>query len=420
MEFRKKTMRAGVRNQIGNPSLNQKTSSMASITSLALILGLLGTAHPAAAQSWTQASTPNNTSGWWTVASSADGTKSVVVTSPGLIYLSTNSGASWTTASAPNLSWNGVASSADGTKLAATVANFPGIYTSSDSGITWISNNVPNLYWFSIASSADGNKLAAVAEVASARYTGPIYTSSNSGSTWTLTTAPSNVWISVASSADGSKLAAVYPVPGGIYTSTNSGLTWRSNNVPQFFWYSIASSADGMKLVAASQSPGNAIYTSTNGGLGWIQQSNAPNVAWASVASSADGTKLVAAPNGGYLYTSTNSGLTWSTNNPSEYWHSVASSADGGNLVAVNYVNPNTSIYFWQSVYKPALSVKSTSKSLVLSWPVSSTNFTLQQSTNLISWSNVTNQPNLNLTNLQNQVLLTPPGQSGLYRLKTP
>jgi hypothetical protein len=44
----------------------------------------------------------------------------------------------------------------------------------------------------------------------------------------------------------------------------------------------------------------------------------------------------------------------------------------------------------------------------------------LQQSADLFSWADVTDAPALNLTNLQNQVTLTPSNSTGFYRLKTP
>jgi hypothetical protein len=57
------------------------------------------------------------------------------------------------------------------------------------------------------------------------------------------------------------------------------------------------------------------------------------------VASSADGTKLVAVanlfPDGGYIYTSADSGATWTQTGTQQDWSSVASSADGTKLVAV-------------------------------------------------------------------------------------
>jgi hypothetical protein len=61
-----------------------------------------------------------------------------------------------------------------------------------------------------------------------------------------------------------------------------------------------------------------------------------------------------------------------------------------------------------------------TGDNFVLSWVVPSTNFVLQHSSNLGSWTDVTNKPALNLTNLQNEVMLSPKGSSGFYRLKTP
>ena len=53
------------------------------------------------------------------------------------------------------------------------------------------------------------------------------------------------------------------------------------------------------------------IYTSTNSGLTWTLRSP-PGYGWQSVASSADGSKLIAAGEDGLIYTSTNSGFNWS------------------------------------------------------------------------------------------------------------
>lgn len=94
------------------------------------------------------------------------------------VNLSTNSGATWSTRNVVWAlpvgffgHWSAVASSADGTRLV-VAANFfivlpgsdpsPGsIYTSTDSGATW--NSGPSGDWSSVASSADGNRLVAAA-----------------------------------------------------------------------------------------------------------------------------------------------------------------------------------------------------------------------------------------------------------------
>jgi hypothetical protein len=150
------------------------------------------------------------------------------------------------------------------------------------------------------------------------------------------------------------------------------------------------------------------------------------NLNWSSVAMSADGTRLVAVnwANGNIasvssIYTSTNSGVTWQTNNaPNQTWQSVASSADGGKLVAA--VGSGGGIYTSQTMPSPRLNLTPSATNLTLAWTVPSTNFVMQQSADLTSWTNVTNPPILNLTNLQNQVTLSPSNCSGFYRLKTP
>jgi hypothetical protein len=97
----------------------------------------------------------------------------------------------------------------------------------------------------------------------------------------------------------------------------------------------VASSSDGTKLVAGGW---GGIYTSTNSGATWTQ-TGAPSEEWFSIASSSDGTKLAAISAvylSGSIYTSTNSGLTWTqTSAPSVNWQSIASSSDGTKLVAV-------------------------------------------------------------------------------------
>ena len=127
-----------------------------------------------------------------------------------------------------------------------------------------------------------------------------------------------NGWSSVASSSDGSKLVAAANYDY-IYTSTNYGVTWMQQTNPgSRFWSSVASSSDGSKLVAAanysaySGSADNYIYTSSNYGVTWVQQINSGRRSWLSVASSSDGSKVVAAPLEG-LYTLPNYITQWST-----------------------------------------------------------------------------------------------------------
>ncbi|MGD0209290.1 MAG: hypothetical protein ABSC89_16965 [Verrucomicrobiota bacterium] len=363
------------------------------------------------AQTWTQTSAPNAGGGWEAIAMSADGKKAVAVTSTAPPVVSADSGVTWTTNVV--FHWfNQIASSADGTKWIAVFYSAPGyIYVSTDSGNTWTQTSSPNSSsWRAVASSADGNKLFA------AIYNGSIYLLTNSGTTWTTSSAPSKEWTWLASSADGTKVAATAQ-NDKIYSSTDSGMSWTATGSSNDSWSSIASSADGTRLVASS---GGGVYVSTNSGGSWTLV----NTNSGQVASSADGTKLVIG--GGSIYTSSNSGLTWVSNSaPVSYvpnYSRIASSADGCKMFAlIGGGLPG----IWTGQIAPASTLNinsSASTGAVLSWLVPSTNFVLQQNSDLstTNWTDVTDTPVLNLTNLQNQVILSPSGSNVFYRLKTP
>jgi hypothetical protein len=144
-------------------------------------------------------------------------------------------------------------------------------------------------------------------------------------------------WSSITSSADGTKLAAGV-ISGSIYTSTDSGTTWTEQTAAgSRYWYSITSSADGTKLAAVAY--GGSIYTSGDFGTTWTEQTAAGTRSWYSITSSADGTKLAAVAYGGSIYTSGDFGTTWTEQTAvgTRSWSSITSSADGTKLAAVEY-----------------------------------------------------------------------------------
>jgi hypothetical protein len=351
--------------------------------------------------------------------------------------------------SVSNEYWFSVASSADGTKLLAAApnnapynsGNYPGgIYISTNAGCTWVSNSLSslNLYWGGVASSADGNTLAVAAPYASdGSSPGAVFSSTNSGTTWVSNNM--NYATGVAVSADGIKMVAA---GSAVWRSTNSGVTWMPDTAAPAIgsWSSpsqcIASSADGNKLVLcvlpAVFPPYNPsqglIYVSTNFGDTW-NPAQTPTYNWSFVASSADGNTLLAVPPflvPGPICLSTNSGATWSTNNsPFQDWGALAASADGGKLVAAaaSDVNGDVNsgvIYTSQSIQSPLLKLTTISDSVILSWLMPSIGFDLQQSPDLFNWLEVTNAPVLNLNNLQDEVVLSDTNNAGFYRLKTP
>ncbi len=94
-------------------------------------------------------------------------------------------------------------------------------------------------------------------------------------------------------------------------------------------------------MAAAAFTYGGYISTSVNSGVAWSTNSNSSGSrAWNSIASSADGVKLAAVVGNGYIYTSTDSGVTWGTQSDSSGsrdWRSITSSSDGTKLAAVAY-----------------------------------------------------------------------------------
>jgi prepilin-type N-terminal cleavage/methylation domain-containing protein len=101
-----------------------------------------------------------------------------------------------------------------------------------------------------------------------------------------------------------------------------------------------AATAASTAAIAASMPPSNTFTTLT-----FTQQTVPGSGAGYSIASSSDGSKLAAADVTGYLYTSTNSGATWTQNTTGGWDHSsIASSSDGSKLAVANGNNDN-SIY---------------------------------------------------------------------------
>jgi hypothetical protein len=318
------------------------------------------------------------------ISSSSDGSKLITAGRGGSIHTSSDSGNTWSQRTITGWrNWHQVAMSTDGTKLAAIVGDayggtiYNGIYLSSDSGATWTASTSAGYHdWSSVAMSADGVRLVA------AMVQGSIYTSSDSGATWVeRPSAGQHYWSSIISSPDGSKVTAIasddYGGLGFIYTSTDFGVTWtQRTSAGQRNWQAVTSSTDGKKIAATAvnyvydQETGDVltmsshIYTSSDAGVTWVEQTTASSLLWFSIVSSADGSKLAAigsdpadgnpeyyiVPNS-YIYTSTDAGVTWTKQSASGLrpWTSLASSADGTRLAAIenayDYTSFNGAIY---------------------------------------------------------------------------
>ena len=90
---------------------------------------------------------------------------------------------------------------------------------------------------------------------------------------------------------------------------------------------------------------------------------------------------------------------------------------DGKLLLATLGKSPTSGgIYLSHTTPAPELSLE-VSENALLSWIIPSLDFSLERSTDLLNWTNVTDNPVLNLTNLQNQVALPTTSENTKFRL---
>ena len=372
---------------------------------MALVFGILVLLVAGFTPVWTKTTAPTNNGYAW-IASSADGKIVCAINSYRPAVFTTNRGDTWTTNGTPTAAFD-IAISADGTKLIMSAETNDGfcILVSTNTGNTWRQTILPGGEWLAVASSADGAILFAANSI------GFIYASTNSGATWHTNTAYSKNWTSIACSADGKRAVATARVDQ-IYASTDSGMSWTPTTVSSKYWSSICSSSDG-RILAATGEDGTSI--STNFGNTWITNS----IFGQSIACSADGKRLIVA-GGLTIWISTDSGMTWATNNLPGWCSGVASSADGCKLWAVDV----TSFGIWvgQTTPSPELKIQPTGSNFAFSWIVPSTNFVLQQNLDLstTNWVTLTNAPTLNLSNLHDEITLSPSSGGGFFRLAAP
>ena len=275
----------------------------------------------------------------------------------------------WLDSSAGNANWLSLAASADGTLMYA--AGSAGVFTSSDAGHTWSGNVVPTTQWNAVATSADGQTVLAVATLSSKAV--QVSTNAGASSTWNnLAGSPTANWADVACASDGKKIIGSVSGGSGLVYTNNPSNVWSSIGATGGNWnivayagngnnfaagntsgsvFSLAGgsrsltnktvtglviSADGTKL-AACVNPGG-IYTSTNSGVSWTNTS-APWTTWGCLTASADCTRLVAGVSGGLIYASANFGGNWTplAGSSNQVWSAVTASADGSKLAgAVN------------------------------------------------------------------------------------
>ena len=208
--------------------------------------------------------------------------------------------------------WYGIDVSDDGTVIVGAGGE-GGIFVSSNTGTTW-SNAlaVAGGFFFDAAVSSDGSRIVAVGETG-------LWTSVDSGTNWTKRSSMNSE--GVASSADGSRLVAGAAYPSSINMSSDSGATWTARDMPRAY-NRFASSDSGATLVACLASNPGYVATSADSGESWTEQVALGERSWRDVACSNDGARILATSWDG----------TWVSVDGGETWTEIAGGAGGVGL----------------------------------------------------------------------------------------
>jgi len=290
--------------------------------------------------SWIQSDAPTLYSGnpvyWSGIASSSNGQNMAAVSENGYIYTSTNGGQNWTQRyNVLGTVFTSIASSSNGQILYATAPNISspgGVFISTDSGNTWSTiSSLPLNDWIEVTCDETGQNIAVSGwYLFSPPIINGVYYSTNFGSSFTYVN-PSNPPVflrfgSITSNTGSGQYLAVVATStsgtaGGIYYSSNYGSSWSQSNAPLSIndstysnvWTSIDSDSTGQYMAATyggTTNPYFGVWLSTNYGANWSQSSLIQNNL-ASIASSSNGSILITCSFGGGIWISTNYGGSW-------------------------------------------------------------------------------------------------------------
>jgi hypothetical protein len=298
---------------------------------------------------------------------------------PGPIAISANGGSTWSISSAPSGNWISIDMDLTGSRIVA-VQYIGGMYLSNDSGASWSPVSVgslgtASLEYESVTVSTDG------ARIATAVMRGEIQVSADGGATWTaarLAGTPAggaslvDEFRAIDSSGDGS-LVVAGTQNGHLYVSTDGGATFALRTVTVGGaavgdgWYRIKVSEDGNTIVLAGNyqytSGSSGIYVSRDRGLTWTR-GFADSKPYSSITASANGDII------GVTYSDDNAGSTGgvllSTNGGASFapyaapagetnWRALAISGNAGRavLAAGTFPSRNGQVYVRSGLVGP-------------------------------------------------------------------
>lgn len=261
---------------------------------------------------------------------SSDGSIVIVGRDTDGVYLSTNSGSTYSKVSTsviPNGSYY-VSISSDGTKMMAADVASTKVFVSTDTGTSWTMKTTNGSSFANRTCMAgNGSRWIVLANLG-------VYSSTDNGGTWSAISALGvGAWTSCAMSEDGSKIF-VLKFGSALKYSTDSGANWSTSGNSYTTANVIAATPDGSKLVLTDRDAKN-VYTSTNFGASFTLKYYAAAALYG-VGISSDGSRIAVAVATGRLVASIDGGETWGLEMtpPSLSWGAIAMNAAGSKVIA--------------------------------------------------------------------------------------
>ena len=294
---------------------------------------------------WTETRPIGNFSNYWhPLAISSDGGLMLTGDLNGTGgYLSTNCGTSWgscplifyTDSQGMGLYLGRVVMSSNGVTMLANGENNaigPRLYVSTDSGASWTETRPAgdvDAFWAGLAVSSDGGRMLAVSSTSNVAYV-----STNGGNTWTGHTINAGVsgLTDLCASSDGMTAYAA-ATDMAMWATTDAGTTWTNLSLSGLSGTSIwrlGCSADGTTVYGATDAE---VFSSSDNGTTWtVVQPAGNNGVWYDISCSADGQKVLASGDQGLVF-SPDGGINWHTQSPGGMfdglWFGAAVSGDG-------------------------------------------------------------------------------------------
>lgn len=314
-----------------------------------------------AGEGWISKSTPLNI-GKTYISGDGNVLFFIVETTGGAVYRSSDSGNTWSYIFAATNGNKNFATSKDGNSLVITtgislIGSSPtdgSLYTSSDGGANWtLRSSAGTRNWSSVAISDNG--LTIYASESPASSAGGIYKSVNGGNSWVKTSAPNASWSKIVCSSSGENILA-FALSNGEYTtiSKDGGLTWAASSIttalssPSFNGGSgtgalsildIEMSKDGnilfLSATNATTRASSNILRSVDFGTSWKTYRTFSGFP-VSLKCSYDGNKVFAGFFSGFIYTSSDAGITWSERSSVgvSNWYALDCSNNGQKAIA--------------------------------------------------------------------------------------